>query len=128
MQNILDNIINAVNSAGIVCEREYCRLAGYNRADKSVSAYAGVRKISFERLHGGSADVSVQVRITVQAFGADGGEVQNCAESTVVPAVLNCGEEIFGAEISEVQYEVKTDRVYCEIFFDVKRCGYGICG
>ena len=127
MQNILDNIINAVNSAGIVCEREYCRLAGYNRADKSVSAYAGVRKISFERLHGGSADVSVQVRVTVQAFGADGGKVQNCAENIVVPAVLNCGEEFFGAEISEVQYEVKTDRVYCEIFFDVKRCGYGIC-
>ncbi|GEM_PF-2841062 len=128
MQNILDNIISAVNSAGIACEREYCRIAGYNRADKSVSAYAGVRKISFERLHGGSADVSVQVRVTVQAFGSDGSEVQNCAENVVVPAVLNCGEEIFGAEISEVQYEAKTDRVYCEIFFDVKRCGYGICG
>lgn len=128
MQNILDNVIKAVNSTGVVCEREYCRLAGYSRTDKTVSAYVGVRKISFEKLHGGSADVSVQVRVTVQAFGSNGSEVQKCAESVVVPAVLNCGEEIFGAEISEVQYEVRTDRVYCEIFLDVKRCGYGICG
>ncbi|MBQ5320046.1 MAG: hypothetical protein J6K17_13205 [Oscillospiraceae bacterium] len=128
MQNILDSIITAVNSADIVCEREYCRLAGYSKASRSVSAYAGIRKISFEKLHGGSADVSVQVRVTVQAFGSDGTAVQTCAEKVIVPAVMNCGEEIFGAEISEVQYEVRTDRVYCEIFFDVKRCGYGICG
>ncbi|MBQ7981823.1 MAG: hypothetical protein IJ305_09500 [Oscillospiraceae bacterium] len=128
MQKILDNIINAVKSAGVPCEREYCRLNGYSKADKKPSAYAGIRKISFEKLHGGSADVSVQVRVTVQAFGLDGSAVQCCAEKIILPAVMNSGEEIFGAEISEVQYEVKTDRVYCEIFFDVKRCGYGICG
>lgn len=128
MQKILDNIINAVNVAGVPCEREYCRLNGYNRTEKKPAAYAGVRRISFSKLHGGSADVSVQVRVTVQAFGLDGSAVQGCAEKIILPAVMDCGEEIFSAEISEVQYEVKTDRVYCEIFFDVKRCGYGICG
>ncbi len=128
MQKILDNIINAVNDAGVPCEREYCRINGYNRSEKKPSAYAGVRRISFEKLHGGTADVSVQVRLTVQAFGLDGNAVQGCGEKIILPAVMNCGEEIFGVEISEVQYEVKTDRVYCEIFFDVKRCGYGICG
>lgn len=128
MQKILDNIINAVNDAGVPCEREYCRINGYNKSEKKPSAYAGVRRISFEKLHGGTADVSVQVRLTVQAFGLDGNAVQGCGEKIILPAVMNCGEEIFGVEISEVQYEVKTDRVYCEIFFDVKRCGYGICG
>lgn len=128
MQNILDSVITAVSGAGVPCEREYCRLAVYNRNDGKISSYAGIRKVRFERLHGGTADVSVQVRITVQAFGADGNAVQKCAESIVVPAVMNCGEEVFGAEISEVQYDPKTDRVYCEIIFDAKRCGYGICG
>ncbi|MBQ8176955.1 MAG: hypothetical protein IJ035_08000 [Oscillospiraceae bacterium] len=128
MQKILDNIINAVNAAGVSCQREYCRINGYDRVEKKPSAYAGIRRISFEKLHGGAADVSVQVRVTVQAFGLDGNAVQGCGEKIILPAVMNCGEEIFGAEISEVQYEVKTDRVYCEIFFDVKRCGYGICG
>lgn len=128
MQKILDNIINAVNSAGVPCEREYCRLNGYDRAERKPLSYAGVRRISFSKLHNGSADVSVQVRVTVQAFGLDGSAVQGCAEKIILPAVMNSGEEIFGAEISEVQYETKTDRVYCEIFFDVKRCGYGICG
>lgn len=128
MQKILDNIINAVNAAGVPCEREYCRINGYNRAERKPSAYAGIRRISFEKLHGGTADASVQIRVTVQAFGLDGNAVQGCGEKIILPAVMNCGEEIFGVEISEVQYEVKTDRVYCEIFFDVKRCGYGICG
>ena len=128
MQTILDNIINAVNSAGISCEREYCRLNGYGRTDTKPSAYAGIRKVSFEKLHSGCADVSVQVRITVQAFGLDGAMVQGCAEKIILPAVMNSGEEVFSAELSEVQYEVKTDRVYCEMFFDVKRCNYGICG
>lgn len=127
MQKILDNIINAVNRASVPCEREYCRLNGYNRAENKPSAYAGIRKISFEKLHSGSADVSVQIRVTVQAFGLDGSAVQGCAEKIILPAVMNSGEEIFGVEISEVQYESKTDRVYCEIFFDVKRCDYGIC-
>lgn len=127
MQKILDNIINAVTLSGVPCEREYCRLSGYNRAEKKLSAYAGVRKVSFTKLHGGCADAAVQVRVTVQAFGLDGTAVQECAEKVIFPAVMNCDEEIFGAEISEVQYEAKTDRVYCEIFFDVKRCGYGIC-
>lgn len=128
MQKILDNVINAVNSAGVPCEREYCRINGYSETDGKSSAYAGIRKISFEKLHGGCSDVSVQVRVTVQAFGLDGTAVQSCAEKIILPAVMDCGEEIFGAEISEVHYESKTDRVYCEIFFDVKRCGYGICG
>lgn len=128
MQKILDNVIKAVVSAGIPCEGEYCRLNGYNRTERKPSAYAGIRKISFSRLHGGEADLSVQIRVTVQAFGLSGSAVQGCAEKIILPAVMNSGEEIFAAEISEVQYEVKTDRVYCEIFFDVKRCGYGICG
>ena len=128
MQKILDNIIKAVGSAGIVCEREYCRLNGYSRKESKPCAYAGIRKVSFSRLHGGAADISVQVRVTVQAFGLDGSAVQGFAEQSVIPAVLGCGEEIFGAELSEVQYETKTDRVYCEIFFDVRRCGYAVCG
>ncbi len=127
MQKIIDNIITAVCSADVPCEREYCRLNGYSEANAKPSAYVGIRKVSFEKLHGGCADLSAQVRVTVQAFGSDGSSVRECAEKVVFPAVLGCGEEIFGAEISETCYELKTDRIYCEIFFDVKRCGYGIC-
>ncbi len=124
MKNVLDNIISAVRSVGIGCEREYCRIRGYS---KGLAAYAGIEKLRFERLRDGVSDISVRVRVTVQSIGGDGTEVMQAAEEKVVPAVVNCGEDIFGAEISEVKYEPSSDRVYCEIFFDVRRGGYGIC-
>lgn len=127
MKSVLDKIISAVTAVGIKCEREYCRLSGYCR-DGSLSAYVGIRKIRFERLREGMSDVTVQARVTVQGFSCGGDKVQEAAEKKILPAVMSCGEEIFGAEISEVKYEPSTDRVYCEIFFDVRRGGHDVCG
>ncbi len=126
--SIITNIISAVTAAGIDCEREYCRVTGYNLPRGRLYAYAGIKKIKLDRLRNGVSDAFVQVRVTVQAFGADGAVIQNAAEKVVVPAVMGCGEEIYGVEISETFYDVKSDRVYCEIIFDVRRCGYDICG
>lgn len=126
--NIITRIISAVTSAGIDCEREYCRKNGYNSAKGVLHAYAGIRKIRLERLRNGVSDASVQVRVTVQTFGGEGALVQTAAEEIVIPAVMDCGEEVYGAEISETFYDIKTDRVYCEVTFDIRRCGYDVCG
>lgn len=127
MNGVLTEIISAVTAAGIDCDREYCSIPGYESKKNIVTAYAGIRKVRFERLRNGISDISVQIRVTVQAFGADGALVQSAAEKKVIPAVMGCDEEIYGAEISEVKYEAKNDRVYCEVTFDVRRCGYDIC-
>lgn len=126
MKNIVDKVISAIRAAGIECEREYCRMSGYRREKGRCSSFAGIRKIRFERFRNGASDITVQLRVTVQGFDVDGQEVQDTAEKKIVPAVMNCGEEVFGAEISEVRYEPSTDRVSCEIFFEVKRGGYGV--
>ena len=126
--NIITKIISAVTAAGIDCEREYCRTSGYNGKKGVPSAYAGIRKIRLERLRNGVSDISVQVRVTVQTFGREGAFVQTAAEEFVIPAVMGCGEEVYGAEISETFYDVKSDRVYCEVIFDIRRCGYDVCG
>ncbi len=125
--DIIDNVIAAVNAAGIRCDEEY----GFGRAEKTfgeVHAYAGIKKLRLERLRGGLSDVTAQVRVTVQAYGASGSAVSEAAEKIVIPAVLGCGEEIYCAEVSETSCDVKTDRVYAEILFDVRRCGYDVCG
>lgn len=124
--DIIDNVIAAVNAAGIRCEEEY----GFVRAERTseIHAYAGVKKLRMERLRGGLSDVAAQVRVTVQAYGAAGSAVSGAAEETVIPAVLGCGEEIYCAEVSEISRDAKTDRVYTEILFDVRRCGYDVCG
>ena len=126
--NIITKIISAVTAAGIDCQREYCRTNGYNGKKGFLHAYAGIRKIKLERLRNGVSDVSVQVRVTVQTFGSEGALVQTAAEEIVVPAVMTCGEEVYGAEISETFYDVKSDRVYCEIIFDIRRCAHEVCG
>lgn len=126
MSGILDKIVSAVSAVGIDCEKEYCRGNGYGSRKGKISAYAGIKKISLGRLRNGVSDASVQVRVTVQAFGSDGGSVQEAAEKIVVPAVMACGEDFFGAEISEIFYDVTADRIYCEVIFDVRRCGHGI--
>lgn len=124
--DIIDNVIKSVKNAGVDCFKEY----GSERVSKNrgvIHAYAGIKSIRMEQLHGGLSDVTARVRVTVQAFGRCGGEVSKAAEKTVIPAVLGCGEEIFCAELSEVFYDVKTDKVCCEILFEVRRCGYDIC-
>lgn len=125
--DIIDNVIKSVRNAGIDCFEEYGR-SRVSEKRGELHAYAGIKGIKMERLRGGLSDVTAQVRVTVQAFGSNGAEVSAAAEKTVIPAVLGCGEEIYCAELSEVFYDVKTDKVYCEILFEVRRCGYDVCG
>ncbi len=125
--DIVDSVIASVKKAGIDCFKEY----GGERIQKSsgaVHAYAGLKKLRMERLRDGLSDVTAQVRVTVQAFGVSGAEVSAAAERTVIPAVLDCGEEIYCVEVSEISYDVKTDKVFCEILFEVRRCGHDVCG
>ncbi|MDE6764432.1 MAG: hypothetical protein K2J73_12245, partial [Oscillospiraceae bacterium] len=91
-------------------------------------SYAGIKKIRLERLRCGVSDVTAQVRVTVQAFGSVGEKVRESAEKTVIPAVVDSGAEIYSVEISENFYDIKTDRVWCEVIFEVRRHGYDICG
>lgn len=124
--DFITKIVAAINAAHVDCDAEY----GTSRFEKKrgqIHAYAGIKKIRLERLRAGVSDVTAQVRVTVQAFGADGSAVRTAAEDKVIPAVMGCDEEIYSAEISETYYDVKTDRVYCEIIFEVRRGGYDIC-
>lgn len=124
--DFVTKVVAAINAAHIDCGAEY----GTARLEKKrgqIHAYAGIKKVRLERLRAGVSDVTAQVRVTVQAFGADGSAVRSAAEEKVIPAVMGCDEEIYSAEISETYYDIKTDRVYCEIIFEVRRGGYDIC-
>lgn len=125
--NILNPIITAVSEAEVPCCSEYSA-DSYEKKRGEIHSYAGIKKIRLERLRCGVSDVIAQVRVTVQAFGSLGEEVRETAEKTVIPAVVNSGAEIYSVEISENFYDIKTDRVYCEIIFEVRRHGYDICG
>lgn len=124
--NILNPIITAVSEAEVPCCSEYSA-DSYEKKRGEIHSYAGIKKIRLERLRSGVADVIAQVRVTVQAFGSLGEEVRETAEKTVIPAVVDSGAEIYSVEISENFYDIKTDRVYCEIIFEVRRHGYDIC-
>lgn len=124
--DFISKIVSAVNAAAIDCSDEY-GTSRFEKARGQVHAYAGIKKIRLERLRAGLSDITAQVRVTVQAFGSDGASVRKAAEETVIPAVMGCDEEIYCAEISETYYDVKTDRVYCEIIFEVRRGGCDIC-
>lgn len=124
--NILNPIITAVSDAEIPCCSEY----GSDRFEKKrgeIHSYAGIKKIRLERLRSGVSDVIAQVRVTVQAFGSLSEQVREAAEKTVIPAVVDSGAEIYSVEISENFYDIKTDRVWCEVIFEVRRHGYDIC-
>lgn len=125
--NILNPIITAVSGAKIPCCSEYSA-DRFEKKRGEIHAYAGIKKIRLERLRSGVSDVIAQVRVTVQAFGSLGEEVREAAEKTVIPAVVNNGAEIYSVEISENFYDIKTDRVWCEVNFEVRRHGYDICG
>jgi len=125
--DIVDPIITAISEAEIPCCGEYT----YDRFEKKrgeVHAYAGVKKIRLERLRCGVSDVTAYVRVIVQAFGSESEAVRMAAEKTVIPAVIDSGAEVYGAEISENFYDIKTDRVWCELIFEVRRHGYDLCG
>lgn len=125
--DIVDPIITAISEAEIPCCGEYT----YDRFEKKrgeVHAYAGVKKIRLERLRCGVSDVTAYVRVIVQAFGSEGEAVRMAAEKTVIPAVIDSGAEVYGVEISENFYDIKTDRVWCELIFEVRRHGYDLCG
>lgn len=125
--DIVDPIITAISEAEIPCCGEYT----YDRFEKKrgeVHAYAGVKKIRLERLRCGVSDVTAYVRVIVQAFGSEGEAVRAAAEKTVIPAVIDSGAEVYGVEISENFYDIKTDRVWCELIFEVRRHGYDLCG
>lgn len=124
--DILNPIITAVSEAEVPCCSEYSA-DSYEKKRGEIHSYAGIKKIRLERLRSGVADVIAQVRVTVQAFGSLGEEVRETAEKTVIPAVVDSGAEIYSVEISENFYDIKTDRVYCEIIFEVRRHGYDIC-
>lgn len=124
--NIVDPIITAVSEADIPCCGEYSS-DRFEKKRGEVHAYAGIKKIILERLRSGVSDVTAYVRVTVQAFGSEGEAVRTAAEKTVIPAVVNSGAEIYGVEISENFYDIKTDRVWCELIFEVRRHGYDIC-
>lgn len=124
--NILNPIIKAVSNAKVPCCSEYSA-DRFEKKRGEIHSYAGIKKIRLERLRSGVADVIAQVRVTVQAFGSFGEEVRETAEKTVIPAVVNSGAEIYSVEISENFYDIKTDRVCCEIIFEVRRHGYDIC-
>lgn len=125
--DILNPIITAVSDANVPCCSEYSA-DSYEKKRGEIHSYAGIKKIRLERLRSGVSDVIAQVRVTVQAFGSLGEEVRETAEKTVIPAVVDSGAEIYSVEISENFYDIKTDRVYCEIIFEVRRHGYDICG
>jgi len=125
--DIVDPIITAISEAEIPCCGEYT----YDRFEKKrgeVHAYAGVKKIRLERLRCGVSDVTAYVRVIVQAFGSESEAVRMAAEKTVIPAVIDSGAEVYGVEISENFYDIKTDRVWCELIFEVRRHGYDLCG
>ena len=124
---ILDPIITAVSEAGIPCCSEYSA-DRFEKKRGEMHSYAGIKKIRLERLRCGVSDVTAQVRVTVQAFGSVGEKVRESAEKTVIPAVVDSGAEIYSVEISENFYDIKTDRVWCEVIFEVRRHGYDICG
>lgn len=125
--NILNPIITAVSGAKIPCCSEYSA-DRFEKKRGEIHSYAGIKSIRLERLRSGVSDVIAQVRVTVQAFGSLGEEVRDAAEKTVIPAVVNSGAEIYSVEISENFYDIKTDRVWCEVNFEVRRHGYDICG
>lgn len=125
--DILNPIIAAVSAAGVPCCSEYSS----DRIEKKreeIHAYAGIKRIRLERLRCGVSDVTAQVRVTVQAFGSVSEAVRRAAEKVVIPAVVDSGSEVYGVEISENFYDAKTDRVSCEVLFEVRRHGYDICG
>lgn len=124
---ILDPIITAVSGSGVPCSNEYSA-DRFEKKRGEIHSYAGIKKIRLERLRCGVSDVTAQIRVTVQAFGSLGEEVRETAEKTVIPAVVDSGAEIYSVEISENYYDIKTDRVWCEVFFEIRRHGYDICG
>ena len=124
--NILNPIIEAVSDAGVPCCSEYSA-DRFEKKRGEIHSYAGIKKIRLERLRCGVSDVTAQVRVTVQAFGSVGEEIRETAEKTVIPAVVDSGAEIYSVEISENFYDIKTDRGYCEIIFEVRRHGYDFC-
>lgn len=126
--DIISRFASAITASGISCEREYPQKYGFDVKKGDITAFAGIKKITCGNLREGLADLLAEVRVTVQAFGAEGGDILSAAEKKVIPAALKCGEEIYSAVISEVMYDGKSDRVYCEIIFEVRRKGYEICG
>lgn len=126
--NIISSFASAISEAGIPCGKEYPRKYGFDVKNCDITAFAGIKKITLGNLRAGLSDLLAEVRVTVQAFGAEGSDILAAAEKRVVPAALKCGEEIYSAVISEVMYDGKSDRVYCEIIFEVRRKGYEICG
>ena len=126
--DIISKFASAVRDAGIPCGYEYPRKYGFDVKKGEITAFAGIKSITLSRLRDGLADISAAVRVTVQAFGSDGENILSAAEKTVLPAVMKCDEEIYSAVISEVMYDGKSDKVYCEIIFEVRRDGCDICG
>lgn len=126
--DIISKFASAITDTGIRCGYEYPRKYGFDVKKGEITAFAGIKSITLNRLRDGLADVTAAVRVTVQAFGSDGENILSAAEKKVLPAVMKCGEEIYSAVISEVMYDGKSDRVYCEIIFEVRRDGCDICG
>ena len=125
--DIVNPIIAAIAEAEIPCCGEYTS-DRFEKKRGQVHAYAGIKKIKLERLRSGVSDVTAHVRVIVQAFGSKGEAVRTAAEKTVIPAVTDSGAEVYGVEISENYYDIKTDRVWCELIFEVRRHGYDLCG
>ena len=121
--DIVSKFISAINAAGIPCFPEYPGAKGFEEKKREITAFAGIRKILFESLREGISDISAEVRITVQSFGSDGEKVFSAAREKIFPAAMECGEEIYSAEISGIMYDGKTDRICCEIIFKVRRSG-----